>query len=449
MANCTLAETLDLSKIQAAICERPYQSQNKKIRIMTIVCAIITNGAALIRFSNRLLLNQTFDSDDWFIAAAVLTEALFTTFGVQLEKNGFGEHVWNINLDAIPRLFYWFYICEILYVLTIGFIKISILFFYLRVFPRKSLRVACWATMAFCGASAVAFVLATIFQCHPIVYIWNKDMKGGRCVNYNSVAWANAAINIFQDIMIILLPMNELRHLQLTRKKKVGLYSMFGVGGFVCITSIVRLDSLRTFGLTADPTWDNIPTTFWSTLETTTAIFCACMPSIRASLVMFFPKVLGSTTHPISMGVGGWGDGLNSASPNSSNNKPIPFPIVEKPEQQFISLPLSKFHVKSNQAFTVKTNLSARINPTSDAAAEDDTTRKELIVQNASFTTAKRAAYVERNKPLPLTPIPKVSLSLILSTTTSTETEDRRDDVEKFGGTKNSPRTSDDTSRLV
>jgi len=59
---------------------------------------------------------------------------------------------------------------------------------------------------------------------------------------------------------------------------------------------MVRLDSLRTFGLTADPTWDNIPTTFWSTLETTTAIFCACMPAIRAGLVRLFPKVMGNAT---------------------------------------------------------------------------------------------------------------------------------------------------------
>lgn len=59
---------------------------------------------------------------------------------------------------------------------------------------------------------------------------------------------------------------------------------------------MIRLDSLRTFGLTADPTWDNVPTTFWSTLETTTAIFCACMPAIRAGLVRLFPKVMGNAT---------------------------------------------------------------------------------------------------------------------------------------------------------
>jgi hypothetical protein len=298
-------------------------------------------------------------------------------------------------------------------------------------------------------------------------------MKGGRCVNYNSVAWANAAINIFQDIIIILLPMNELRHLQLTRKKKVGMYAMFGVGGLsvpfsllilssihtlffsfaddrsVCITSIVRLDSLRTFGLTADPTWDNIPTTFWSTLETTTAIFCACMPSIRAGLVRLFPKVLGSTIHPISRSVGGWGEGLNSASPGGSDNEPLPSRIVEKPEQQFISLLPLIFHSKLNVASKTKTNVSAAKNPTSGAAAQDDIRRKEeLTIQNAGSRTIKAAAYVERNKPLPLTPTSKVSLSLSLSTT-STETEDRGDDIKKFGGTGNFPRTRDDTSRLV
>jgi hypothetical protein len=118
-----------------------------------------------------------------------------------------------------------------MYVTTIGFIKISILFFYLRVFPKKSLRLAIWATMAFCGVGALSFALVTIFQCHPIIYTWEKGLAGGRCVNYNSVAWANAAINIFQDIIIILLPMNELRHLQLNKKKKAGMYAMFGVGG--------------------------------------------------------------------------------------------------------------------------------------------------------------------------------------------------------------------------
>jgi hypothetical protein len=66
----------------------------------------------------------------------------------------------------------------------------------------------------------------------------------------------------------------------------------------VCITSMVRLSTLRSFGLTADPTYDNIPTTFWTTLETTTAMLCTCLPSIRAGLLCVFPKVFDSSSSP-------------------------------------------------------------------------------------------------------------------------------------------------------
>ena len=65
---------------------------------------------------------------------------------------------------------------------------------------------------------------------------------------------------------------------------------------------MVRLESLRTFGLTADPTWDNVPTTFWSTLESTTAIFCACMPTFRAGFARISQRAMELTSihHPSS-----------------------------------------------------------------------------------------------------------------------------------------------------
>jgi hypothetical protein len=72
--------------------------------------------------------------------------------------------------------------------------------------------------IGYCVASTLAFLIVTTFQCHPIEFVWNKDLKGGKCVNYNAVAWANAAINIQQDILIFLLPVNALRRLQLNLK---------------------------------------------------------------------------------------------------------------------------------------------------------------------------------------------------------------------------------------
>ena len=74
-----------------------------------------------------------------------------------------------------------------------------------------------------------------------------------------------------------------------TSQKLISIFSATVIG-------IIRVYSLKNFGLTADPTWDNIPTIFWSTLETTSAVFCACMPAMRAGLVRLFPKVFGGAS---------------------------------------------------------------------------------------------------------------------------------------------------------
>lgn len=121
------------------------------------------------------------------------------------------------------------YICELLYLLTIGLVKISLIFFYLRVFPKKSFRTTCYIVMAISAATTTSFIFAGIFQCTPVNYAWRKELKG-TCTNYNIESWANAALNIVIDLTIVALPTPELTKLQLSLKKKIGMYAMFGVG---------------------------------------------------------------------------------------------------------------------------------------------------------------------------------------------------------------------------
>ena len=162
-----------------------------------------------------------------------------------VENNGFGEHIWDTDFDVVPKLLYWcktlqilnrslalilvVYITQALYVMTIGSVKISLLFFYLNVFPRKSFRIACYSIMGLVFVSIATFTLVGIFQCAPISRAWRLDSPG-KCLNYNAVAWANASMNIVQDLIIIALPIRELRSLQIAPRKMNQLYLMFGVG---------------------------------------------------------------------------------------------------------------------------------------------------------------------------------------------------------------------------
>jgi hypothetical protein len=110
--------------------------------------------------------------------------------------------------------------------------KMSILFFYLRVFPRKEFKYWVYGTMAACVGYFIAFELVSIFQCAPLDGAW-KHWDGDpkyKCNNINLQGWMSATWNILLDVVVMLLPMPELWKLSLSWKKKVQLMMMFSVG---------------------------------------------------------------------------------------------------------------------------------------------------------------------------------------------------------------------------
>jgi hypothetical protein len=125
-----------------------------------------------------------------------------------------------------------FFAAELLYFAELALVKISILFFYLRLFPGTTIRRVIYATIIFNILFAAVFDLTALLQCQPIGYYWKKwdGEHEGKCLNNNALAWSNAAINIATDIWLLGLPMTQLIHLQLHWKRKLGVAMMFGVG---------------------------------------------------------------------------------------------------------------------------------------------------------------------------------------------------------------------------
>jgi|SRR5690242_11620924 len=127
-----------------------------------------------------------------------------------------------------------YYFMELFYVTSIATTKISILLFYLRIFPRAELRKAIWITIVVCFLYIVSFLTATALQCIPISIAWKKwdGEHRGQCINLNADAWSAAAINIVLDLVVIVLPLNELKKLVMSRRHKFGVMVMF-LGGFL------------------------------------------------------------------------------------------------------------------------------------------------------------------------------------------------------------------------
>jgi hypothetical protein len=133
----------------------------------------------------------------------------------------------NMSHDQI------FYFTELLYLAAIGLTKISILLFYLRIFPDWKMRRAIYAMIGLCGLYSVVFVTVTALQCIPVSMAWKKwdGEHHGKCLDLNADGWASASLNIILDLIVIVLPMKQLTALNMGWQRKLGVIVMFLGGG--------------------------------------------------------------------------------------------------------------------------------------------------------------------------------------------------------------------------
>ncbi|KAJ4410796.1 hypothetical protein N0V91_001724 [Didymella pomorum] len=259
-----MADSLGTAKVQADLCNLPHESQTGLLLAsLTTVYAMVCLFVAL-RFATRLLTKRV-RADDWCILAALLLATATYTSAYEI------------------------YVCWNLYVITLGLVKISLVVFYLQVFEDRRFRIVCWAVIGFITLSTIIIQFLTIFACTPIQSFWDRDIKG-KCLDVGAIGFANSALAITQDLIILIMPMPGLWGLQMKRWRKIAVAFMFAVGAFGCITTIIRLRSLAGFKISLDPTWDYTNVVIWTGAELAAGIVCASLPAVRQLLVMVLPS---------------------------------------------------------------------------------------------------------------------------------------------------------------
>jgi hypothetical protein len=183
-----------------------------------------------------------------------------------------------------------FYLDQIFYKFTINLTKLSVLFLYLRIFSQRWFRITCYTCAAIVGGYAISSVFATIFQCTPVSYVFNKNLHG-HCINITAFWYANAIYNIVTDVIILASVPGVVWSLQLSTRQRIGLTLVFGLGIFVFATSILRFTTLDVASKAHDTTFGTLKSTMWTTIEACTAVICACLPMIRTPIQRLFPKI--------------------------------------------------------------------------------------------------------------------------------------------------------------
>jgi hypothetical protein len=215
------------------MCGAPVRDKSVMSNVVSITLMSVAFVVVLIRLASKKLTSSELGLDDWAILSAIVVgipSAVLNVVG--LTANGLGRDIWTLTPEMITQFAMSFYIVSILYFAEVFILKLSLLFFYIRIFPGKGIRRLLWITVGFNVMFGIAFVLVAIFQCTPVTYNWTNwtGLGGGKCVNINAVAWANAGISIGLDLWMLALPLSQLRDLKMHWKKKIGVAMMFCVG---------------------------------------------------------------------------------------------------------------------------------------------------------------------------------------------------------------------------
>ena len=112
-----------------------------------------------------------------------------------------------------------------------GSIKASILVLYHRVFfvSRRFTRML-WGVGIFVIGYSGVLGGASLIQCLPLNYIWDRSVKG-YCLDIPLAATILAVFNVLTDIIILVMPMPMLWKLQMKKREKLQIMGMFLLGG--------------------------------------------------------------------------------------------------------------------------------------------------------------------------------------------------------------------------
>ena len=116
-----------------------------------------------------------------------------------------------------------------MYIVAKCFTKVSILLFYLRIFPQKWFVNCTIAMMCLVIVSETIYVFSIAFQCNPIASFWDKSLQA-KCVNQIAIIYSGAGFAIFEHVVMILLPIPCIRALKIAKGKRISLLAMFSVG---------------------------------------------------------------------------------------------------------------------------------------------------------------------------------------------------------------------------
>ncbi|CAG8943273.1 unnamed protein product [Penicillium salamii] len=290
-------------------------SENRRAAIFGLGIGFIVFDSIVIalRIYVRGFMLRALGTDDiLMVIGTILNFGLSITIMIG-SKYGIGKHALAMKQsDTVPMLkvcnppglqinsdhLQCIWATRILYTLAMGLVKMSLLWFYLRLDPRKYMRWAVFFVMFINIGLSLASFFGALIGCRPASLFWTNPTSSNCMSMEMSQRFyeVNGILNIVTDILIYLLPVPMLYGLQLNWRKKGAILGIFGLGILSIAAGCIRYDFVKKLASAKEDYYLLLADSLnWCTIEAFIAIFCGSAPSLSVLIKSYAPYIFGSS----------------------------------------------------------------------------------------------------------------------------------------------------------
>ncbi|CAD6444789.1 1bdca599-df33-495f-b153-99621d112df9 [Sclerotinia trifoliorum] len=274
------------------------ESHAWQLYVAVYVCYALAFIGVALRCYARYFMQNIMGWDDWLMLVSL---AIYTSYiGLVLTglHYGTGRHQQDLKeADFLEGIRFW-YLGELIYIVSMTAIKTSIALFYLRILisPWQRLSVKCimWIVIIF----SFTYLCCAVVQCWPVKFTWerfgtNSSLETGSCFPdavMLSGTYLHCIISAVSDWALALLPIVMIWGVQIPVGLRV-IVGMIVLCGIIASTStLIRIKTVPNIKEKQDFLYNTVPLAVWSTVEPGIAIFAACLATLRPVLRILFPN---------------------------------------------------------------------------------------------------------------------------------------------------------------
>ncbi|KAF4125908.1 integral membrane protein [Geosmithia morbida] len=258
------------------------------VTVVSLLVALATLAVGL-RLYARLKLRLKVQLDDYLCMGAwVCLIAMFIELILWCTIGGNGSHMQDLTLTEKLNFGKIFLANQFTYFVLCPTLRISILFFYRRIFSTPLFMHISAGLIALITLWGIGIFLTCALQCRPLKASWDPRVEA-TCIDTNTFFIVNQVFNVVMDFVMLALPLPIIWSLNRNWREKLALSGIFLLGGFVCFASIFRIVVLFYID-PADTTYTIFQATLWTHIEPAVGMTCACLPSLRGLIPRFYGR---------------------------------------------------------------------------------------------------------------------------------------------------------------